>query len=300
MAKDQSGLWETVRRAMGRLVSSIAVRDLPPSWPLPVPAVLLSKALSGPMPSAGASEAQSQPSAQSVALALPEFMAGAGGADLAPVASVISLDAVCRPTDSLICLAEMPPSSCTVHRLGVADGFVQTAVVQQVLTALSVGAAIRPVVCFPAPATSALTMQAPVLPREARRLWPGRRASPEDLLRPHGGRARSALPVAAALPMRRTRRPIPPGISAATAFADERRHLALSSSVSEEDLVILGVFPQVPVAAVRRLALEGAGALSLWLKPEALVAAAAGKMPRLATLIVGRQRSTGKMLQAVV
>ena len=102
----------------------------------------------------------------------------------------------------------------------------------------------------------------------------------------------------AQIPLKRAGWPVPKGVPAADAFAAEWRLLAQKAGVAPEDVLLVGVFPQVPVAAVRRLALEE-GALCLWLKPEALAAAAAGKAPRLATLIVGRQRSTGKMIQTV-
>ena len=102
----------------------------------------------------------------------------------------------------------------------------------------------------------------------------------------------------AQIPIKRVGRRGPKGVPAADAFAAEWQLLAQKADVAPSDVFLVGVFPQVPVAAVRRLALEE-GALCLWLKPEALAAAAAGKVPRLATLIIGRQRSTGKMIQTV-
>ena len=260
------------------------------------PVVAPAGALAVPVPFAGAAEGRWRPGTQTVAVALPHCQAGAGDVDLAPVASVISLNAapsLAGPAGVRVGAAGLPPAACAVRRWDLADAPAQSPVVRPSPTTLAVGTVREPAVCFTAPETACLTVRPPSSPRATRRLPLGRRAAPEDVLRPTGGRVRSAPSVLAEVPLTRARRASPPGVPAAEAFAPERLRLAQSSGVSEEDIVLLGVFPQVPVAAVRRLALEEGGALSLWLKPEALAAAAAGKSPRLATLIVGRQRSTG-------
>ena len=76
--------------------------------------------------------------------------------------------------------------------------------------------------------------------------------------------------------------------------------LAASSGVPLHDIIMIGVFPHVPLHAVQRLSVLAVPGVSLqiWLKPEAL----SGRISahRSATIVLGRQRSTGKTLQTVV
>ena len=297
MPDDQVGLWPAVRRALSRWVSDTQVQELPVARLIPRPDVLRSDALAGLAPALG--EPDWRPTAQAAVVPLPETWAGAGGADLTPAVRVVSLNPIFRAEAGVVRAARLPPLACTIHRLTMTDALAQSLVVDSSSIVLTAGAAVQPSVRFAAPETACLRVEAPALPRGPRLRGLGRRAGPVDPWRPAGVRVRSGASILGDVPLRRARLAVPPGATAAVAFAAERHRLAQAAGVAEDDLVLLGVFPQVPVAAVRRLAFEKSDTLSLWLKPDALVAAAAGRTPRLATLIVGRQRSTGKIIQTV-
>jgi len=90
----------------------------------------------------------------------------------------------------------------------------------------------------------------------------------------------------------------PPGTSFVQAFAAEGRRLAEAASLPPGDAVLLGVYPGVPILAVSRIVVADEGrSLRLWLKPDVLRGRGG---TRLITLLVGRQPSTGKMLQAAL
>ncbi|MBV9851587.1 MAG: hypothetical protein JO250_18110 [Armatimonadetes bacterium] len=298
MPHDQTGVWQAVRRALGRLGSSVRVQEMPHARLTLMAPVAVPEILTRPVPSAGAAEAHWRPAACVAGLPRPQAQAGAGEAGLAPATVVAGLDAVLRPERIPIQAAPLLSRSGAVHRLD--DFGVRAVAVRSAPAALPAGAVLSPVVRLTAPGTERLPTDAPGLPREPRLRRPGLRPAPGDPLRIIGGRIRPGASVIAEVPMTRARKPAPPG-AGAEAFASERRQLAQTARVAEGDVVLLGVFPLVPVAAVRRLALEEGGALSLWLKPDAPAAAHAvgQKAPRLVTLIVGRQHSTGKMIQTV-
>jgi hypothetical protein len=77
----------------------------------------------------------------------------------------------------------------------------------------------------------------------------------------------------------------------------EREKLAAASKSALENIVLIGLFRNVPVTAVSRLSVEeGAAELSIWLRPEA---ADAVTPPKLVSLLIGRDKNTGKMIQTV-
>ena len=90
----------------------------------------------------------------------------------------------------------------------------------------------------------------------------------------------------------------PPDVPLALAFAAEGRRLAEAAGLPPGDVTLLGVYPGVPILAVSRLVVADAGSrLHLWLKPDVL---RSRNGARLITLLVGRQTSSGKMLQAAL
>ena len=87
----------------------------------------------------------------------------------------------------------------------------------------------------------------------------------------------------------------PPGVLFAQAFGAEERRLAEAAHLSLDDVTLLGVYPGVPILAVSRIVVADKGrSLRLWLKPDVLRGRGG---TRLITLLVGRQVSSGKMLQ---
>lgn len=90
----------------------------------------------------------------------------------------------------------------------------------------------------------------------------------------------------------------PPDVPPALAFAAEERRLAEAAGLPPGDVTLLGVYPGVPILAVSRLVVaDGGSRLCLWLKPDVL---RGRNGSRLITLLVGRQTSSGKMLQAAL
>ena len=83
-----------------------------------------------------------------------------------------------------------------------------------------------------------------------------------------------------------------------SAHPEERARLAAMGKTTPDRVLVVGMFPAVPVAAVSRLALELDGSeLRIWLKPEAV---ASGVTPKMMTLLIGRDRETGKTIQTVL
>ena len=90
----------------------------------------------------------------------------------------------------------------------------------------------------------------------------------------------------------------PPNVPLALAFAAEERRLAEAARLPPGDVMLLGIYPGVPILAVSRIVVADEGrALRLWLKPDVL---RGRNGSRLITLLVGRQTSSGKMLQAAL
>jgi len=78
----------------------------------------------------------------------------------------------------------------------------------------------------------------------------------------------------------------------------ERRRLAETAQIRPDEVVLLGVYPDVPILAVERIVVEDEGRrLRLWLKPDVLRSRSGSHR---ITLLVGRQMSNGKMLQAAL
>jgi hypothetical protein len=219
---------------------------------------------------------------------------------MAAVAAVIGLDAALPPAGAPVSAVRPLPAEAVVHRQDVFDARSCGPALRDVPVAFARGAVHAGRTQLAAPAVARLTAEAPRLPKGP--LFAGGRTGrvADGPLSFAGVRVRSGMAACAETPLTRARRPVPAGLRAAQAFADERRQLAQAAQAALDDVILLGVYPQVPIAAVRRLALDEDGrALSLWLKPEAFSAAAAGRSPRLVTLIVGRLRSTGRTIQAV-
>ncbi len=298
MPDKNAGLWEAVRRALGRLASSVQVRELPPARLLPTLSVLGQDALDAPACEAGRGEAAWPLGARTVPLPPPRTGAGGGGTDLAAVAAVVSLDAALRSGAAPVW--ESPPIApgVAVHSQAIVE--VGALAVRDAPVVLVPGAVRAGLAAPAAPAVARLTAESPRLPKRPLLPGPRRARAGAEPVPFAAARVRPGLAACAQVPLIRMRRPPPPDLSVAQAFAAERHRLAQASGADLGDVILLGVYPQVPVAAVRRLALGDDGrSLSLWLRPEALSAVAAGRPPRLATLILGRLRSTGRMIQAI-
>ena len=296
MPDGSAGVWEAVPPGAGAAGLVRRVRELDDAQLAPVLHILGSDALDAPACDAGQREGTWTPGACVVSLPPPCAGPGGGGVDLAAVAAVVGLNAALRPEAALVWASPPLAAEVTIHRLEVLAA--RAPAVRDGAVAFAAGAVHTDYARLSLPAVIRLTSDAPRLPK--RPLFPGPKRGADGGLPFSGVRVRSGMAACAETPLVRVRRAPPPGQRDAQAFAAERRQLARSAQSELDDVMLLGVYPMVPVAAVRRLALDEDGrALSLWLKPEALSAALAGREPRLVTLIVGRLRSTGRMIQAV-
>lgn len=263
-------MWEEVRRALGRLVSRTAVRELPAGRMTVSVALRGSDATDVPVIAAGAREELWRPRTETLLLAPPRAQEGGGGADLAAFTTVIGANAA------------LQPSGCPVHAVSVAMDGGAVRSWEGPLAAL--GASRSAPVSPRAPRTQAVSLLSSRV--DCRRLG--------SRLTLRGGRTVSALARLAEIPMTRQR------LASEDGFAAERAHLAFVSGVPVEDVALVGVFLHVPLGAVGRLAVGDEGnCLRIWLKADAL-GPKRTPGPKLVTIVLGRQRSTGKTLQAVM
>ena len=179
MPDDTAGLWQTVRRALGRLAGTTKVRELSLADLAPAPAVAAPPSLTAFAVGRGAAESLWTPAAQAAQVPLPQAVAGSGKADLSPAVTLARLDAVLSAGSVSVITADLPPTACTTHRLNSTDLRGQAlAVVSPTVTFLAgplIGAAVR----FAPPGTARLTVEAPSLARGPILRVPGRRAASE-------------------------------------------------------------------------------------------------------------------------
>ncbi len=293
MAGDRpSRAWEEVRRALGRLIGRAAVRDVSAETRAVRAEVRLSEATEPLTAAPGGREDDWRLQAETLWWPLPDAQDGGAGMDLATVATVVSANrALATEAASVQCppwrveggaALEWHLGSAVLPPPAVWAGEVRYA-----------GAAVRPGLRRIAlPGLYSLPVRPVVLERKKRT----RGEPPWRIRAPRFGAAPGVM---ARVPITRTSLAPPPGMTTASAFAAERRQLAAANGVAEEDVLLVGLFPQVPLNLVQRLSVvaEGGIRLQIWLKPEALTGSR--RQATLATVILGRQRSTGRVLQTV-
>lgn len=232
--------------------------------------VRASDATATPRVDAGGLESRWRPRTDTHYLHPPEAQEGGGGADLATVATVIGGNRALKAADGRI------------HSISVQMQGGTVCAWEEALPERSVPVVVN---VIPGPA-----------PVESVSLLPGQVQTRRDkaALTIRGGRSSSALGRMSEIPMTRAR------LISDEGFVAERAHLSAVSGVPVADVALIGVYPQVPLAAVGQLAVADEGRLlRLWLKPSA-GGPKPPSTPKLVTVIFGRQRSTGKSLQAVL
>ena len=281
--REQSKAWQAVRRALGRLVSRVGVREVgddertiapeirPGELTLPPPRLPLADwqpsaaVRSAPVPSAGTGLRESD-LMPSVTLAAGDYALAAPGIYAMPAAGVDAARTEGIPLEWPAAVIRLP------------DAFLRLPAAPVQVSAAAL---------LPAPQSARLKtmplkgwgMEAP--PVRALRLP----RIPDPRVRWGGDSVLRRMPI--------TRRGRPPEDSAAG-----QRRLAETVQAGPDDVTLLGVYPNIPILAVERMVVEEEGRrLRLWLKPEVLRGRAASHR---ITLLVGRQISTGKMLQAAL
>lgn len=282
-----SRAWEAVRRALGRLVSQVTVQGVSETDRTP-PAAVRAVSLTPPMPLAtGRGEGTWQPQAAVRHALVPQAQSGARDGDLLPTVHLAAgggeiAPPVCRAMavvqgESRTINADLLLPAFVVH---LPDGFL--ALPSAPVRVQSAG--------LPAPPALEVLQRWEVAAPRCRALALPRVSGPRVRAGGDGVLSRIALT--------RRGREAPPDVPFARAFGAEERRLAESAQLPPEDVTLLGIYPGVPILAVSRIVVADEGrSLRLWLKPEVL---RGRRDARLITLLVGRQVSSGRMLQAAL
>ena len=280
--------WEAARHALGRLFSRASVYEVPANQILPQATVHCSNALMPQVLAPGASEhlwracAAVQPSSLTQ---IEAFVTSKGSCPEAIVASkshVVSLPNCCVMPVFCTSKLQIKQEGClgAVQIVSLPDSFIALPADPLRLMSASV---------LSLPKIAALGSFFLAKPKGNPLLIP--RQSPARL-----GPARIGKIVLSRVPLLRWGLQAPVGIPLSVLFFAEHLLLAETAGLPLSDVTLLGVYPAIPIIAVRRLVVEDEGRqLRLWLKPESWWGRPAP--PRM-TLLIGRQASTGKMLQA--
>lgn len=289
MAADRTGrIWDEVRRALGRVAGRVATHALPEAQAGIAVSVRRSASTKFAEAEPGVQSADWQPFAQVWGLPSPTASAGGGGIDSATVATVIGIDRALTADAAVVaaarCCWEAPP----VHSWSLGRDMPGAPVVRGEPMRFGERPTQKPSVTFDAPSVRAWPVVPTTLPKSQQSPAPWQ-------FRPI--RVRAGLAPILRAPITCNRLMAPPGSASSAAFAPERQLLAAASGIPEADVALIGVFPHVPLGAVQKLSVTPDGtALQIWVRPEALDR---GRSIPTVTVVLGRQRSTSKMLQAV-
>lgn len=274
----QSKTWQAVRRALGRLVSRVGVRQVE-SAERAITAEVHAGALALPPPVLPRMDWK--PSVSVRAASVPSAATGLNESDLLPSVTLALGNYALPPPD----IQAMPSAEAEAARI------------QAVTLEWRAGVTTLPDSFLRLPAVPVRTQAVPLLPLPKTtplRDWPVQTPPTRPLRLPRFAEPRvrwGGDSVQARMPV--TRR----GKAFSEASA-ERRRLAETAHLGPDEVVLLGVYPDVPILAVERIVVEDEGRrLRLWLKPDVLRSRSGSHR---ITLLVGRQVSNGKMLQAAL
>ncbi|MGI4790793.1 MAG: hypothetical protein ACRYFS_18335 [Janthinobacterium lividum] len=283
---NKSKAWQAVRRALGRLVSHVGVRAVPEDERT-IPALTLQADLALPPPSLSPKDTW-KPSATVRMALVPKAGTGMQESDLLPTVVLAQGDyAVASPG-----IQTMPIASAEtvgVESLPLEWQAEVTHLPESFLHLPSSPVRIGTTGLLPLPKTIPL------------RGWQVQR-EPVRLLRlpplPAAPVRWGSDSVLRRMPLTRRAREMGANVLPPEVFAGACRRLAETVHLKTEEVTLLGIYPDVPILAVERIVVEDEGRqLKLWIKPEILRGRTASHR---ITLLVGRQISTGKMLQAAL
>lgn len=288
MASDRTGrVWEEVRRALGHFAGRAVTRALPEERFAITPTVRLPEISACGLAVPGKREADWALAAMISQCAMPTAALGSGGMDLA------SLPVVIASNQALGSVAPSIADDCCAISPGAMSAWdlqrdtPEVPNVHEDVVRLTASDQMIAVMTQDAPSVKTVRMLGKSLPGSERGIdWKLSRTQ-----------LRAELAPALRVPLRCEKLVSRAGVPIEQAFTAECRQLAETMQVAESDIALLGVFPHVPLAAVKRLSMSHDGnALEVWLDAERIVRAA-----RLATvtIILGRQRSTGRVAQAI-
>ena len=273
-----SKAWQAVRRALGRLVSRVGVRDVE-SAERTISAEVLAGDLALPPPALPPNNWK--PSVSVRAASVPAATTGLSESDLLPSVT-LARGSYALPTPDIRAMPSVSVEAVRTESAALEWAANVTALPDAFLRLPAAPVRTHAALLLPLPKTAPLRGWAVQTP-PARLLRLPRFAEPR--VRWGGDNVLARMPV--------TRR----GKAFGKASA-ERRRLAETAQIGLDDVVLLGVYPDVPILAVERIVVEDEGRqLRLWLKPDVLRSRSGSHR---ITLLVGRQVSNGKMLQAAL
>jgi hypothetical protein len=281
---ENSKAWQAVRRALGRLVGHVGVRSVADEARI-IPAPVLETSLTMPPPQIAPGQAWKPESSVCLAL-VPQAGMGLRESDLLPTVTVAQGDYALAPP----AFQAMPTASAEtvgVERILLDWPVGVTHLPESFVRLPSSPVRVGTITLLPLPKTMPLKAWQMTLPPVTRLPMP-RLADPR--VRWGGDSVLRRMPL--------TRHGQGIGVSVPEAFAAAQRRLAETAHLRAEEVALMGIYPNVPILAVERIVVEDEGRrLRLWLKPEVLRGRTGSHR---IILLVGRQISTGKMLQAAL
>ena len=280
--------WEAARHALGRLFSRVAVYQVPEDQFQPQAVVNFSDALTPQTPAPGTSENIWRAHAVVPPSSLTQIDVRVASEGSRPQANVVGESHVVASPE---CFA-MPMLHASALQTRQAGGFgaVQVVALPHSFIALPKDPLrLMSTSVLSLPKVAALGGFSLAKPKAKALIVPRRPAV-------RLGPVRTGEVALSHAPLLRRGLQSPVGVPLSTLFSAEHRCLAETVGLPLSDVTLLGVYPAIPIIAVRRLVVEDEGRqLRLWLKPESWWGC---PPPRRITLLIGRQSSTGKMLQA--
>jgi hypothetical protein len=280
--------WEAARHALGRLFSRAAVYQVPEDQILPLATVCFSDALTPLIPTPGISENIWRAHAVVQPSSLTQIDVHISSEGSRPQATIVGESHVVASPE---CFA-IPALTASALQIRQAGGFdaVQVVALPHSFIALPKDPLrLMSISVLSLPKATALGGFSLAKPKGKALIVPRRPAA-------RLGPVRTGEVALSRIPLLRRGLQSPVGVPLSTFFSAEHRCLAETAGLPLSDVTLLGVYPAIPIIAVRRLVVEDEGRqLRLWLKPESWWGR---PPPRRITLLIGRQSSTGKMLQA--
>ena len=278
MKETESKAWQAVRRALGRVVSRVSVRQVE-SAERTIGAGVFAGDLALPPPKLPLNAWK--PSAATHVAFVPSAATGLGESNLLPSVTLAHGN-YALPAPSIQAMPSVGVEFVRTNPIALEWAANVTALPDAFLRLPAAPVRTQSVSLLPLPKTAPLR-DWPVQTPPTRPLRLPRLSDPR--VRWGGDSVLARMPV--------TRRGRAFGESSA-----ERRRLAETAHSGPDDVVLLGVYPDVPILAVERIVVEDEGRrLRLWLKPDVLRSRSGAHR---ITLLVGRQVSNGKMLQAAL
>ncbi len=287
--------WNQTRAALARMFGPVQVRQLGLDAPGLANVTRASEATAWPAPGAGARENDWSPGAQMQAWQPLAAPAGGGNLDAAFLPCVVSGSIVpCLPPERVhaeIVRVRMPETQAR----DIGAGTFGAAVVLPLAVSLPGGQAFGLPIALSAPTGHAVSV-APTGGEAAAAKRGGRGGVPAF----RAPQMASSLARITRVPLLRRRAVLPANADIEECFAAERRALASACGATESEVKLLASFPHIPLVLVQQMAVTPDGeALRLWLRPEALASGAGWTAARV-SIVLGRRRSTGETIRAVL